>query len=179
LSLVRKSEFAEMRGVSPGRVSQWIAAGQIDGAAIVGSGQRGLINVDLACAQLQERLATDERYGLNGLSTNISTTTISPRPARANSETFRHRIPAEADALEAPSARRRMRQKPRGRSRPPRRKIAARCQPVRVDQVVRRLSAKASPPAGGPFHSTGRCRPPAPGCARSRRADWRRRGDRC
>ena len=67
MSLVRKSEFAEMRGVSPGRVSQWIAAGQIDGAAIVGSGQRGLINVDLACAQLQERLATDERYGLNGL----------------------------------------------------------------------------------------------------------------
>jgi hypothetical protein len=83
-------------------VTQGLQEGKIDGAAIVGSGQRALINVDLACAQLQERLATDERYGLNGLSTNISTTTISPRPVRANSETFRHRIPAEADALEAP-----------------------------------------------------------------------------
>ena len=136
MPVVRKSEFAEMCNVSKGRVTQWITAGLIDGAAIVGEGQRALINVDLACAQLQERLATDERYGLNGLSTNISTTTISPRPARAKSETFRHRIPGEADALEAPSARRRMQQKPRGRSRPPRRKIAARCQPVRVDQVV-------------------------------------------
>jgi hypothetical protein len=78
LSLVRKSEFAEMRGVSPGRVSQWIAAGQIDGAAIVGSGQRALINVELACAQLQERLAVGERFGLNGLSTNLE---ASPAPA--------------------------------------------------------------------------------------------------
>jgi hypothetical protein len=78
LSLVRKSEFAEMRGVSPGRVSQWIAAGQIDGAAIVGSGQRALINVELACAQLQERLAVDERFGLNGLSTNLDPKTPAP-----------------------------------------------------------------------------------------------------
>jgi hypothetical protein len=93
--------FAEMRNVTKARVTQWITAGQISGAAIVGSGQRALIDIDLASAQLQERLATDERYGLSGLSTKISTTTISPRLARANAETFRHRIPAEADALEA------------------------------------------------------------------------------
>jgi hypothetical protein len=73
-----------MCNVSKGRVTQWITAGLIDGAAIVGEGQRALINVDLACAQLQERLATDERYGLNGLSTNISTTTISPGPRERN-----------------------------------------------------------------------------------------------
>jgi hypothetical protein len=84
LAVVRKSEFAEMCNVSKGRVTQWITAGLIDGAAIVGEGQRALINVDLACAQLQERLATDERYGLNGLSTNISTTTISPGPRERN-----------------------------------------------------------------------------------------------
>ena len=90
-----------MCNVSKGRVTQWITQRLIDGAAIVGDGKRALIDVDLACAQLQERLATDERYGLNGLSTNISTKTISPRPARANAETFRYRIPAEADALEA------------------------------------------------------------------------------
>ncbi len=71
MSLVRKSEFAEMRGVSPGRLSQWIAAGQIDGSAIVGEGQRALIDSDLACAQLRERLAVNERFGLNGLSTNL------------------------------------------------------------------------------------------------------------
>ena len=81
MAVVRKSEFAEMCNVSKRRVTQWLREGKIDGAAIVGIGQRALIDVDLACAQLQERLATDKRFGLNGLSTNISTTTISPRPA--------------------------------------------------------------------------------------------------
>ena len=71
-----------MCNVSKRRVTQWLREGKIDGAAIVGIGQRALIDVDLACAQLQERLATDKRFGLNGLSTNISTTTISPRPAK-------------------------------------------------------------------------------------------------
>ena len=85
-----------MCNVSKGRVTQWITAGLIDGAAIVGEGRSAAIDVDIARAQLKERRAGNESCGLNGLSTNISTTTISPRPVRAKSETFRHRIPAEA-----------------------------------------------------------------------------------
>ena len=42
--------------MTKGRVTQWITQRLIDGAAIVGSGRRALIDVDLACAQLQERL---------------------------------------------------------------------------------------------------------------------------
>jgi hypothetical protein len=108
LSLVRKSEFAEMRGVSPGRVSQWIAAGQIDGAAIVGSGQRALINVELACAQLQERLAVDERFGLNSLSTNLEAS-APPAPLAAQVRVIR-RV--------RPKARSKPGSRPRSSSRP-------------------------------------------------------------
>jgi hypothetical protein len=60
-----------MINVSNGRVSQWLTAGQIDGAAIVGTGQRALLDADLALAQLNLRLNTEQRYGVNGLSTNL------------------------------------------------------------------------------------------------------------
>jgi hypothetical protein len=105
LSLVRKSEFAEMRGVSPGRVSQWIAAGQIDGAAIVGSGQRALINVEIACAQLQERLAVDERFGLNGLSTNLEAAARRPPPRFASSRKVRPKAPSRPGSRQRSSSR--------------------------------------------------------------------------
>ena len=129
MPVVRKSEFAKLCNVTKGRVTQWITQRLIDGAAIVGEGQRALIDVDLACAQLQERLATDERYGLNDLSTNISTTT-GPGPRermRKHSDIAFPPRPTRSKPwpTSSPSARRRMQQKPHGRSRPPRRKIAA------------------------------------------------------
>jgi hypothetical protein len=71
LALVRKSEFAKLCNVSNGRVSQWLTAGHIDGAAIVGTGQRAMLDADLALAQLNLRLDTDQRYGVNGLSTTL------------------------------------------------------------------------------------------------------------
>ena len=170
MPVVRKSEFAEMCGVTKGRVSQWLADGQISAAAIVGTGRSAMIDSEIAHAQLKERIAVDKRFGLNGLSTNISTTTISPRPARANAETFRHRIPAEPTRSKpwptsSPSARRRMKQKPRGWSRPPRRKnCRTGGQPVRV------VSAKSSPPGiGGPLAAAGTIPFPAPGTPASAR----------
>jgi len=51
--LVSKSEFAAMINVSPGRVSQFIAAGQISQLAIVGSGQRAKIDAERAKADLR------------------------------------------------------------------------------------------------------------------------------
>jgi hypothetical protein len=81
LALVRKSEFARLCNVSNGRVSQWITAGYISGAAIVGEGRTAMIDVDVAMAQLKERLSVDERFGLNGLSTNLDGS--APRPPGA------------------------------------------------------------------------------------------------
>lgn len=68
--LVSKGEFAAMINVSPGRVSQFIAAGQISAAAMVGSGQRAKINVERAKADLRLTLDVSQRLG-NGASTNI------------------------------------------------------------------------------------------------------------
>jgi hypothetical protein len=62
-----------MRNVSNARVSQWLAEGKIDGEAIVGTGQRAMLDAALALAQLNLRLDTDQRYGVNGLSTNVDT----------------------------------------------------------------------------------------------------------
>ncbi|MDO3434344.1 hypothetical protein QWJ46_16815 [Rhizobium sp. CBN3] len=67
---VSKSEFAAMINVSPGRVSQFIAAGQISAAAIVGTGQRAKINVDRAKADLRLSLDVSQRLG-NGIDTRL------------------------------------------------------------------------------------------------------------
>lgn len=67
---VSKSEFAAMINVSPGRVSQFIAAGQISPAAIVGFGQRARIDVERAKADLRLTLDVSQRLG-NGSDTRI------------------------------------------------------------------------------------------------------------
>ncbi|ARO22933.1 hypothetical protein TAL182_CH01120 [Rhizobium sp. TAL182] len=67
---VSKSEFAAMINVSPGRVSQFIAAGQISAAAIIGSGQRAKIDVERAKADLRLALDVSQRLG-NGIDTRL------------------------------------------------------------------------------------------------------------
>ena len=46
-----------MLGVTQARVTQWITAGLIDGAAIVGEGGTAMIDLDIGRAQLKERRA--------------------------------------------------------------------------------------------------------------------------
>lgn len=67
---VSKSEFAAMINVSPGRVSQFIAAGQISAAAIVGHGQRAKIDVERAKSDLRTTLDVSQRLG-NGIDTRL------------------------------------------------------------------------------------------------------------
>ena len=81
MPVVRKSEFADMCDVTKGRVTQWISDGQISGAAIVGEGRTAMIDSEIALAQLKERLGS-ERFGENGLNTNLDDTVRRPR-ARA------------------------------------------------------------------------------------------------
>jgi hypothetical protein len=69
---VRKSEFARMCRVSPGRVSQWISNGTIGRDALIGEGQRAKINVPLAFEHLKERLDPSQRFSINGLSTRLN-----------------------------------------------------------------------------------------------------------
>lgn len=68
--LVSKSEFAALINVSAGRVSQFISAGQISPAAIVGTGQRAKIDVQRAKADLRLTLDVSQRLG-NGSETKL------------------------------------------------------------------------------------------------------------
>lgn len=67
---VSKGEFAALIGVSPGRVSQYLAEGKISAAALVGHGRSAKINVDRARADLRLTLDISQRLG-NGIDTRL------------------------------------------------------------------------------------------------------------
>jgi hypothetical protein len=66
MEIVSEMEFAELVGVGPSCVSQWIARGKISGDALVGSGNRSRIRVDVAREQLQKNLDISQHLGANG-----------------------------------------------------------------------------------------------------------------
>lgn len=68
--IVSKGQFAALRNVTPGRVSQWIAERKIKGPAIIGEGRNAQIHVALATQQLRNSLDINQRAG-NGLETNL------------------------------------------------------------------------------------------------------------
>lgn len=80
LSVVSKSQYAALKNVSPGRVSQWISEGKIEPDAMVGEGRSAKINVALADQYLRRKLDMSQRTG-NGLATRLPDTT--PAPAAA------------------------------------------------------------------------------------------------
>ncbi|MDR3513769.1 MAG: hypothetical protein P4L73_19200 [Caulobacteraceae bacterium] len=67
---VSKGEFARLRGVSAGRVSQWIAEGKITAAALEGEGRFAKIRVGVATAQLRDSLDIGQMLG-NGITTRL------------------------------------------------------------------------------------------------------------
>lgn len=77
---VTKGEFASIIGVSPGRVSQYLAAGQISQAALVGSGRSAKILVGQARADLRLTLDVAQRLG-NGSETRLDHPTNETTPA--------------------------------------------------------------------------------------------------
>ncbi len=78
MQVVSKSQFAALRNVSPGRVTQWITAGLIGPEALIGEGRTARINVDVAVAHLAERLDPNQRFGLNGLATRLAESAEGP-----------------------------------------------------------------------------------------------------
>jgi hypothetical protein len=56
-----KKNFAVLRNVTPARVSQWIRAGQIGADALVGTGRRARIDIELATEHLRGRLDVVQR----------------------------------------------------------------------------------------------------------------------
>jgi len=64
--IVTKAEFASLLGVSRPAVSQYISEKKISGAALVGSGHRAKINVEIARAQLRKNLDVVRHNSLSG-----------------------------------------------------------------------------------------------------------------
>jgi hypothetical protein len=61
-----KADFAVHVGVTPGRVSQYIRDGKIDGGALIGKGRAARIHVETALQQLLSRLDPSQVHGNNG-----------------------------------------------------------------------------------------------------------------
>ncbi|SHN86749.1 hypothetical protein [Bradyrhizobium erythrophlei] len=93
---ISKVAFADAVGVSPGRVSQWIADGKIHGDALVGTGRKARIRGAIAVEQLKMKLDLDHRVRsstkaqLEGISfaspTAVLAPAVAPRPAVSDIE---------------------------------------------------------------------------------------------
>lgn len=80
-----KGEFAAHIGVSPGRISQYIADGKISGDAIEGVGRYAKIRAEVAKHQLQRFLDPSQRFGANGAAALTSARgQAEPAPPRAS-----------------------------------------------------------------------------------------------
>jgi hypothetical protein len=73
--LLTKGHFAQLIGVTPARVSQYVADGLLDADALVGSGRAAMVVVEVAKRQLRERRDPIQALG-NGLKTRLD-----PEPA--------------------------------------------------------------------------------------------------
>jgi hypothetical protein len=83
--IVRKSEFAALRNVSPGRVTQWITSGQIGRDALVGEGRDARVRVAVANQHLRECLDPSQRFGLNGITTRLDAAAPAPKAVEPTS----------------------------------------------------------------------------------------------
>ncbi|MBB3608658.1 hypothetical protein [Rhizobium sp. BK602] len=84
---VSKGEFAAIIGVTPGRISQYIAAGKITPAALIGIGRNAKIDVERAKADLRGTLDISQRLG-NGIDTRLDPDLPFDRPSQPTGRTI-------------------------------------------------------------------------------------------
>ncbi len=75
---VTKSEFAELVGLSAGRISQLIGAGKIKRSSLDGEGRFARVFVEQAKADLLGSLDPSQSLGLNGLQTRAGLAAAAP-----------------------------------------------------------------------------------------------------
>lgn len=91
---VTKGDFARIRGVSPGRVSQWIAEGKLHGEALIGEGRSAQINLDKAQEQLGGTLDFDQHQAQALAKPAAPTASLTPEQQRI------HAVKAETAEIE-------------------------------------------------------------------------------
>lgn len=94
---VSKGEFAAIIGVSPGRISQYIAAGKITAAALVGAGRNAKIDVERAKADLRGALDISQRFG-NGIDTRLDPDLPFDQPSSSRGTAQRDPPPPSVDS---------------------------------------------------------------------------------
>lgn len=114
-TIVTKQEFAQRKGRAPSAISNWIAAGKISKAALVGDGVRARIWVEQAEADLAVSLDPAQQAAQDVPATLPTTPTapeasLQPRLTSTDDEDLRRRRKADADRAEheAEQARRRL-----------------------------------------------------------------------
>ncbi len=131
LPTMTKGEFARLINVTPGRVSQYIASGQIGPDALDGTGRNARIIVDKARRQLTGRLDVAQRVGLNGLGNRVSV----PEVAQSEPETSNYRPPSQSDAIADQIAKEKLEQAKMQTARAKREEALAEGRYIRADEA--------------------------------------------
>jgi hypothetical protein len=102
--IVTKGEFAAAIGVSPGRVSQYIAERKIFGAALRGEGRAARIHLPTARAQLQKTLEPSQHLGGNGqaLRGTLFEQVSAPAEPALNAKPARHPVASAPSLIPEP-----------------------------------------------------------------------------
>ncbi|WP_439273558.1 hypothetical protein [Pseudochrobactrum sp. HB0163] len=94
-----KGEFAKLINVSAGRVSQYIASGQIGRDALQGEGRSARIIVERAKRHLSNRLDVSQRVGINGMTTRIADAPLLKNAEALVPEAFQSQSDLVADQI--------------------------------------------------------------------------------
>lgn len=94
MDVMTKGDFAALIGVSPGRISQYIADGKIHGPALAGEGRSARIVVSVAQQQLRRTLEPSQRFGANGAALR----TVAPAQDHASPSAPRRETRRASDA---------------------------------------------------------------------------------
>ena len=105
---ISKSEFARRRGVTPGRVTQWISEGKITRTSLCGEGRDEKVIESAAVAELRAKLDIHQRLG-NGVATRLN---LDPPPPAPPQDTPQQAAPMAADNVIAFDAAQRPAPKP-------------------------------------------------------------------
>lgn len=131
LPTMTKGEFARLINVTPGRVSQYIASGQIGPDALDGTGRNARIIVDKARRQLTGRLDVAQRVGLNGLGNRVTApAAMEPEPEPSN-----YRPPSQSDAIADQIAKEKLEQAKMQTARAKREEALAEGRYIRADEA--------------------------------------------
>jgi hypothetical protein len=133
-----KGDFAKRIGVSPGRVSQYIAAGMIGPSALDGEGRNAKVIVAAAVEQIRQRRDIGQSLG-NGLSTKLD---LEPEESGGEREPAAERTSGDGGGTKTPTVDDEIKQE-RLQAERRRNRVAAQDEALRLGHLVEGVRVKA------------------------------------